>query len=220
VEQDALYRSLPLNTQLAVSAIVQTPVAVYMCPSDPNPATLNTAWGNDDTQRYAKSNYVMNFQAENRPLTQIPDGTSYTYYAGESDTGAAFGTGLGGVGGFWAGRGSTAHNVGRQGYFPLNMKYLGTLPVSSSNAVDGRCTRSTYNSGHAGGVNFVFCDGSVRFVRDSIPNTPTHTPTIGSGCSITTPGVGSARPEDGAAFLNQQLVFADDNTVINASLLD
>ena len=64
-------------------------------------------------------------------------------------------------------------------YFPPNVQ-------KSNNATTGTATGTTHyffttsaSSQHPGGVNYAFCDGSVRFIRDSIDSW-TYTGTIGA----------------------------------------
>jgi prepilin-type processing-associated H-X9-DG protein len=74
------------------------------------------------------------------------------------------------------------------------------------------CLRLGISSGHSGGVNFVFCDGSVHFIRDSIEAAPTAkgqppldpASTGATGCL---PGKTN--------FLYQKLMFADDGFPLN-----
>jgi prepilin-type processing-associated H-X9-DG protein len=53
---------------------------------------------------------------------------------------------------------------------------------------------------HGGGANFVFCDASVHFVRDTISNDPSQ-----QGCSKPAP----------ANFTLLNLYFRDDGNPIN-----
>jgi prepilin-type N-terminal cleavage/methylation domain-containing protein/prepilin-type processing-associated H-X9-DG protein len=67
---------------------------------------------------------------------------------------------------FWIGR----ETVG-SGYYPLNSN----LPLPPPSTAIAKATAvwkrsSTYGSGHPGGANFVFCDGSVHFISNAINN--------------------------------------------------
>jgi len=66
-----------------------------------------------------------------------------------------------------------AYVIGMGGY-PLNTPL--PLPVDLASAV---FRRSTYGSGHPGGANFVFCDGSVHFISNAINNAALVSSTYG-----------------------------------------
>jgi prepilin-type N-terminal cleavage/methylation domain-containing protein/prepilin-type processing-associated H-X9-DG protein len=106
-------------------------------------------------------------------LGTMPDGTSNTLLAGEAHytlTGYSYTSGpnLGQIR-----TGDTTWNYGHV-YFsyqytaaPLNLRAVATWPYDPART--GEDGKYSFRSVHSGGVNFVLCDGSVRFVRDSIP---------------------------------------------------
>jgi prepilin-type N-terminal cleavage/methylation domain-containing protein/prepilin-type processing-associated H-X9-DG protein len=182
LEQDNLYRRLNPDTRTmqdvfkADLAALQFQVPVYVCPSDSNPA------GNLNANRpFAKvglspsvsigiSNYPGNggnagdtgiFQENTQYSVQsIPDGTSNTLAVGErkSKDGAfaALWAGLSQVGGETAGGQGAVRGYT---YYRMPDGDTGTGLVSPDLA---------FSSLHSGGSNFVFCDGSVHFISNSI----------------------------------------------------
>ena len=182
---DALPGNDPATWPAAELAAIRTPIAGFLCPSDPESDPINTASnfcqpGGPDTAKPARSNYagVYGYQYSNwwphlEPkhanhqglcrggkgvaLKDATDGLSKTMLVGEraSTHQAAYWAGVAYV--YGEADDSSPKVVGRTFLFKLNCPLLGNDRYYSA-----------FSSLHPGGGNFVFGDGSVRFIQDSI----------------------------------------------------
>jgi len=147
----------PGNLNPILDTTTQVKLKVYRCPSDSGPDTNSLMNG------YGRSNYVCNREvfgpdANNDPtsftIAGIPDGASNTILIGERDS-------LNNVAAAIVRAGSTSASFeGRPGF---GINKANPNPNSTAD-----CSRLHFNSLHTGGVNFLFGDGSVKFVRDSV----------------------------------------------------
>jgi prepilin-type N-terminal cleavage/methylation domain-containing protein/prepilin-type processing-associated H-X9-DG protein len=180
IEQGNLYSTINPDITVAMApnftanpaqaTALQTPVKTLVCPADVQ-SPLNTVYGNQGPapqEQVAKINYVCNrtllgpdSSSRATPMTiqGIHDGSSQTILLGERDMTV-------GVGALFAIRGSTTASFeGRPG------TGLNPLPASGTYNT-GSIQRLDFSSMHSGGCNFVFADGSVHFIQNSIPADP------------------------------------------------
>jgi prepilin-type processing-associated H-X9-DG protein len=192
LEQGPPYQQLGVETRTLHQALVagalplaQTSLKVYVCPSDdggplmeshassavPNGRFFNGLAAVGPGSKVAKSNYVacagfFSVQSPNNNggmftnsqtgFRDIIDGTSYTFAVGERNRYCAQGA--------WVG------NRNPNGGGPAGADYtmgLISWPLNSPANQANECIEG-FASNHSGGANFVFWDGSVRFVRDTI----------------------------------------------------
>src|SRR5262245_50738869 len=185
LEQDALKSSINFKSQIAGQAAATTSPRVYLCPSDIGPSAFEVKdkLGNL-LGKVGRSNYIgmfgtgeildipdqgegLFFRNSRVRIAEITDGTSNTLAVGERATNLAYVT--------WAG----AVNLGV-------VKNLSRIPgaddqewpvfvlAHTGTVIEGQLPNNTtghaddFTSRHPGGVNFLFADGSVRFVHNNI----------------------------------------------------
>jgi prepilin-type N-terminal cleavage/methylation domain-containing protein/prepilin-type processing-associated H-X9-DG protein len=182
------------NFALAVEAVqntsvIRTTVSTYLCPSDQTsgPFTVSDAGGNPlaiaapsgyaacvgsdptDTATGLNNDGIgtgVVFRNSRTRIADILDGTSYTILAGERA--------WSNVNGIWAG--AINNGVTRRG-LSNSCPRVGALFYPAATLVQAHCHLlnsdsdpdgglDDFSSRHPGGANFVFGDGSVRFLKD------------------------------------------------------
>jgi prepilin-type processing-associated H-X9-DG protein len=189
LEKGSLYRELAPNQRRLVDVLndpvartlIQQPMAVFRCPSDRTPETLQGTEQIRDLDGEAPvgtdffggtSNFMgvagfwdigdepangIFFPNSAIDFRDIRDGTSNTFALGERDRYCAAG--------IWAGVRDS------RGSGPRGADYvLGRVSIKLNdprNVGNDRCCEG-FSSAHAGGANFALCDGSVRFINENI----------------------------------------------------
>jgi prepilin-type N-terminal cleavage/methylation domain-containing protein/prepilin-type processing-associated H-X9-DG protein len=200
LEQNNLYTQLnpPVNTfQSALKnslPLLQTPLKVFQCPSDPGGGNLNINRPFPSGVTIALSNYPGNGgdnsggQGVFSPTTKvriadITDGTSNTVMVGERTTppyqpGASGSAGQARRAALWGGYDPKAANDTATAESLWGYTLYRLQDGVSNTGVDD--ASQAFSSSHTGGVQFVFCDGSVTFISNSVNWTPSGTNPIGT----------------------------------------
>jgi prepilin-type N-terminal cleavage/methylation domain-containing protein/prepilin-type processing-associated H-X9-DG protein len=182
LEQGNLYKILDPNTRTLQQVfddtsangqvMLRTQLPVFICPSDPdgNPVNDNRVFLTNI--KVAKSNYVGNngnaandglfAQNSTNPIkfASITDGTSNTFGVGERKTP----TNLAGV---WAGFSNKAGQVDTT-HFHAILGLTQWAMQTGDSKTNALIPRECFSSNHTGGANFLLCDGSVRFISETI----------------------------------------------------
>jgi prepilin-type processing-associated H-X9-DG protein/prepilin-type N-terminal cleavage/methylation domain-containing protein len=187
LEQDNLHRQIDFSKPVALSAAAQAPVKLYLCPSDPTPpgafsvadafgspvasaapCSYAACVGGDESDTTGPAGLGVFFRNSRTSITDITDGTSSTILVGERAWSNANGVWAGAIAGGVLVRGRMNPCPGSaSASFPAAALVLAHSHLNNA-TTDTDAGLDDFSSRHAGGSNFLFADGSVRFVR-SVP---------------------------------------------------
>jgi prepilin-type N-terminal cleavage/methylation domain-containing protein/prepilin-type processing-associated H-X9-DG protein len=202
---------VPNNPTGALGVLLQNRLPPFVCRSDPVTTPTNDNYGNYGASNYlaseglltwafigASPNWVVNPPGTVR-MAVITDGTSNTFLVGERDRKL-------GIGGLWSIRRSTGGTLGGAARERPNLPFLGSRGAACCGndrvgTIDV-CRRGGFSSMHPGGLNYVFCDGSVRYINENLEADP-------EGATI----ICGAPPRSN--FLYQKLYWMDDGLSVS-----
>jgi prepilin-type N-terminal cleavage/methylation domain-containing protein/prepilin-type processing-associated H-X9-DG protein len=181
LEQGTLYGQIDLNKPVEISPTIQTVLKVYLCPSDQPPsgaftihdvtlAPLTTAApssyaatvGQDASEVDAATGDGVFYRNSQTRISDITDGTSQTVLLGDRAWTQTKGT--------WAGAPNGAiTQAGPENVWPNATGSPEALILVHNNWVnittDADGGLDDFSSNHPGGVNLLFADGAVHFLK-------------------------------------------------------
>jgi hypothetical protein len=200
--------------------LLKQPLEAFRCPSDSGAPT------NQYHQDYATSNYVISEQIGcaapsavgnpygpngNIKIAAIFDGTSNTLMIAERSL-VTDPQGKRHVGSIVFGRSNSTDAAFKFRSYGINYK---NTPFTSSTAPgngDGGCIRHSTSSAHVGGVQYLMCDGAVRFINENISMNPAaYDP---AGCDPTQGPPKVAFQTAGPTWTYQNLYFINDGNPV------
>ena len=185
LDQNNVKSQINFSSGIAGQSVSATPLRIFMCPSDTGP---NTFVVQDDAQNplgtVGRSNYVGMYGTSEIPdypdagegiffrnsgirFADITDGSSNTIAVGERASNLAYATWTGAVT-----NGMVKNLSGIPGSYDQPWPVF--VLAHTGTAIEGQLPNNTtghaddFTSRHAGGVNFLFADGSVRFISNNV----------------------------------------------------
>jgi prepilin-type N-terminal cleavage/methylation domain-containing protein/prepilin-type processing-associated H-X9-DG protein len=187
IEQSGLFQQLNVgngNVPAAGSTsqlgqAIMTPIKVFMCPSDPgNPKQFNNFLNGYPKLNYVASKPMVMWRSweqdsglanKSTRLVDVTDGTSNTFFCGERAV--AKQNNFISMGGVWPTQ-VGSNNAYTFDANPPNQSYpasgLTASGLCCNSANDPNNIRGSATSMHPNGLQFVFVDGSVRFISNNI----------------------------------------------------
>ena len=188
IEQENLYRQVDFRQPVEKSSAIQTPLAIFQCPSDEPPvpdfpltdvtfAPMCTAAassyaatvGQDASEVDAPTGDGVFYRNSKTRIADIPDGTSQTVLLGDRAWVQ--------TNGIWAGAPNGAIcRPGEANVWPNATGPTQALILVHNNWInittDADGGLDDFSSNHPGGVNLLFADGSVHFIHSITSDGP------------------------------------------------